>query len=36
MTDIHAIWPFIIATAVVATLAAIPVAMVYLGMFVVE
>ncbi len=36
MTNIEAIWPFVIATIVVAVAAAIPVAVVYLGMFIVD
>ncbi len=36
MTDIQAFLPFVIATAIVAIAALIPVAMVYLGMFVLD
>ncbi len=34
MTDTQPIWNFVIATIVVAIAAAIPVAVVYLGMFI--
>ncbi len=36
MTHIQAILPFVIATAIVAIAAAIPVAMVYIGMFMLD
>ncbi len=36
MTDIQGFWPFVIATIVVAMAAATPVAMVYLGMFMLD
>jgi hypothetical protein len=36
MTDIQAIWPFIIAASVVTIAAAMPIAVVYFGMFVVD
>ncbi len=36
MTDIQGIWPFVIATIIVTMAAAMPVAMVYLGMFVLD
>ena len=36
MTAIQAILPLVIATIIVATVAAIPVAVVYLGLFVVD
>ncbi len=34
MTDIQGIWPFVIATMIVTIAAAMPIAMVYLGLFV--
>ncbi len=36
MTDIQDIWPFVIAAVAVAIAAAIPVAMVYIGIFMVD
>ncbi len=36
MSDIQGIWPFIIAVIVVSIAAAMPVAMVYVGMFMVD
>ncbi len=36
MTNIQGIWPFVIATMILTMAAAAPVAMVYLGLFVVN
>ncbi len=36
MTDIQPIWSFVILTIIVAILAAIPVAVAYLGMFIID